>query len=111
MKDRDKYLKIVEWSDEDNCYVGSVPGWLGQVCHGNNELDVYSELSDIVDEWIDIYSEEEMPLPSPTKKDYSGKFVLRTGPDLHKILTLKALSHGESLNHFVVKKLKSLVSR
>ena len=29
MKDRDRYLKIVEWSEEDNCYVGSVPGWIG----------------------------------------------------------------------------------
>ncbi len=57
MKHRDNYLKIVEWSDEDNCYVGSVPGWLGQVCHGENELYVYSELCHIVDEWIDIYNE------------------------------------------------------
>lgn len=111
MKERDKYLKIVEWSDEDNCYVGSVPGWLGNVCHGSSELEVYSELSDIVDEWIDIYNTEGMVLPNPTNKEYSGKFVLRTGPELHKILTLKALSMGESLNHFIVKALKALVSR
>jgi len=57
------------------------------------------------------YNEEGMLLPSPTKKDYSGKFVLRTGSDLHKVLALKALIHGESLNHFIVKKLKTLVSR
>jgi len=24
MKKKDKYLKIVEWSDEDNCYIGSI---------------------------------------------------------------------------------------
>ena len=31
MKESDKYLKIVEWSKEDSCYIGSVPGWLDSV--------------------------------------------------------------------------------
>jgi len=106
MKDQDKYLKIVEWSEEDNCYVGSVPGWLGKCCHGVNEVEVYTELSAVVNEWINIYKKEGMRLPNPAKKDYSGKFVLRTGPDLHKMLALKALNNGESLNHYILKKLK-----
>ncbi|RLA47082.1 MAG: toxin-antitoxin system HicB family antitoxin, partial [Gammaproteobacteria bacterium] len=25
MRNRDRYLKIVEWSDEDQCYIGRVP--------------------------------------------------------------------------------------
>jgi predicted RNase H-like HicB family nuclease len=49
MKDSDKYLKVVKWSDEDRCYVGSVPGWIGPCCHGDDEAKVYQELSDIVD--------------------------------------------------------------
>lgn len=110
MKERDKYLKIVEWSDEDNCYVGSIPGWLGKCCHGDNEVDVFAELSTILDEWIKLYQEEGMKLPKPTNKKYSGKFILRTGSDLHKILTLRALNSGESLNNYVVKKLKNIVS-
>ncbi|NOY58662.1 MAG: toxin-antitoxin system HicB family antitoxin [Calditrichaeota bacterium] len=110
MKDKDKYLKIVEWSSEDNCYVGSVPGWIGKCCHGDDELKVYQELSKILDEWIDIYKNDKRPLPHSTHKKYSGKFVLRTGPELHQALVLKALNEGESLNNFLVKKLKSVVS-
>ena len=26
MKECDHYIKIVEWSDEDGCFVGSCPG-------------------------------------------------------------------------------------
>lgn len=26
MKKSDRYLKIVEWSEEDQCYVGTCPG-------------------------------------------------------------------------------------
>ena len=109
MKERDRYLKIVEWSEEDKCYVGSIPGWIGKCCHGNNEMKVYSELSEILDEWITIYKKDGKTLPPPTNKKYSGKFVLRAGPDLHKALTIKAMSDGDSLNNFVVKKLKKIV--
>lgn len=110
MREKDKYLKLVEWSEEDKCYVGSIPGWIGKCCHGKDEMKVYSELNEILEEWIDIYKKEGMILPEPTNKKYSGKFVLRTGSELHKALALKALSEGDSLNSFVIKKLKKIVS-
>jgi len=106
MIERDKYLKIVEWSEEDKCYVGAVPGWIGKCCHGSDEMEVYQELCKIVDEWIEIYKKDGRPLPPPTNKKYSGKFVLRAGSDLHQALSIRALNEGESLNNFVVKTLK-----
>jgi len=109
MKERDKYLKIVEWSEKDYCYVGSVPGWIGKCCHGHDEIEVYRDLCEIVDEWIEIYKKEDRPLPPPSNKNYSGKFVLRAGSDLHKALAVKALNAGESLNSFVIKTLKKAV--
>jgi predicted HicB family RNase H-like nuclease len=112
MRDKDKYLKIVEWSSEDNCYVGLIPGWIGKCCHGDDEFKVYQELAKILDEWIDIYKNDKRPLPHPHPilKKYSGKFVLRTGSELHKALSLKALNEGESLNKFLLKRLRSIVS-
>ncbi len=111
MKERDKYLKIVEWSEEDQSYIGSVPGWIGKCCHGDNEEKVYKELCKIVDEWIEIYQADSMALPPSTaEKKYSGKFVMRIDPELHKILTLKALNAGESLNNFCRRLLKNSLS-
>jgi predicted HicB family RNase H-like nuclease len=109
MMERDRYLKVVEWSDEDQCYVGSIPGWIGKCCHGDDELEVYRELCEICDEWIEIYKKEGRSLPPPTNKTYSGKFVLRTGSELHQVLSLKALNEGESLNSFTVKAIKKAV--
>lgn len=37
MKESARYAKIVEWSDEDQCYVGSAPGLVFGGCHGKNE--------------------------------------------------------------------------
>jgi predicted HicB family RNase H-like nuclease len=110
MRERDKYLKIVEWSNEDQCYVGSIPGWIGKCCHGDDELKVYSQLCSILDEWIETYKKDRRRLPNPTNKKYSGKFVLRTGEELHQALAIKALDEGESLNSFLLKKLKHVVS-
>ncbi|MDH3997297.1 MAG: toxin-antitoxin system HicB family antitoxin [Desulfuromonadales bacterium] len=111
MKERDRYLKIVEWSEEDGCYVGSVPGWLGPCCHGDNEEEVYHQLCGIVDEWLEIYRKEGKPLPAATVgKSYSGKFQLRPGSELHQTLAIRALQAGESLNSFCVKVLRGAVS-
>jgi len=110
MKKKDRYLKIVEWSDEDQCYVGSIPGWIGKCCHGVNEVEVYHQLGQILEEWIEVYEEDKIPLPSSiTAKKYSGKFQLRIDSDLHKALAIKAMQADESLNNFCGKILKKTI--
>lgn len=47
----------------------------------------------------------EIPEPLTGKKDFSGKFVLRVEPGLHKRLAAKALASGDSLNTFCKKAL------
>jgi predicted HicB family RNase H-like nuclease len=103
MKKSDRYLKIVEWSEEDQCYVGTCPGLMLGGVHGKDEAKVYKQLSQAVEEWIDIYEQDGDPLPEATAgKEYSGKFVVRVGKDLHKSLAIGAMRHGESLNEHCV---------
>jgi predicted RNase H-like HicB family nuclease len=66
VNDSAKYIKIVEWSDEDRCFVGQCPGIVGPCCHGDNEAEVYAELCEIVDEWLEILKQDGKPLPPPT---------------------------------------------
>jgi predicted HicB family RNase H-like nuclease len=100
------YHKIVEWSDEDGCYVGSAPPLIGECCHGKDEAKVYAELCQIVAEWIEILETGGKALPEPLdKKKFSGKFVLRLEPALHRRLAAKAIAAGESLNSYCVKTL------
>lgn len=66
MNDSAKYVKIVEWSDEDQCFVGQCPGIVGPCCHGDDEAEVYAQLCQIVDEWIEIMKLECKALPPPT---------------------------------------------
>lgn len=74
MKDSAKYVKIVEWSEEDQCYVGSAPGLIYGGCHGDDEKEVFDELCHIVEEAIALYQAEGKPLPPATAgHDYANK--------------------------------------
>ena len=101
-----RYMKIVEWSEQDGCFVGSAPPMIGQCCHGQDEAKVYAQLCRIVEDWIEILESEGRELPEPlAAKKFSGKFVLRVEPVLHRRLAAKAPAAGESLNSFCVKAL------
>ncbi len=74
MRDSAKYAKIVEWSEEDQCYVGSAPGLIYAGCHGEDEKVVFDELCQIVEEAIELYRKDEKPLPPATSgRDYANK--------------------------------------
>ena len=66
MKDSARYVKIVEWPDDDQCYVGSAPGLIYGGCHGVNERKVFEELCGIVDEAIELYRSDGKQLPPAT---------------------------------------------
>jgi predicted RNase H-like HicB family nuclease len=66
MKESARYVKLVEWSNEDGCYVGSSPGLFLGGCHGDDEEQVFRELVQVVEETIALYHEEGRDLPPPT---------------------------------------------
>ncbi len=74
MRDSAGYVKIVEWSEEDQCYVGSSPGLLYGGCHGDDEMEVFAQLCRIVEETIALYKKDGKTLPSPTSGlDFANK--------------------------------------
>ncbi|RKZ75865.1 MAG: toxin-antitoxin system HicB family antitoxin [Candidatus Parabeggiatoa sp. nov. 1] len=110
MKASDRYLKIVQWSEEDGCYIGTCPGLMLGGVHGDNEMEVYAELCEAAEECIQIYQEDGETLPEPTAKGYAGQFNLNVGEELHKVLSVAALQAGESLNNFCANILKQHIS-
>ena len=78
MKNSARYAKVVAWSEEDQTYIGYLPGLLssgGGCCHGDNEQAVFAELCEIVDEWMEIFAEDGEELPPPTAGYYLGEWL------------------------------------
>ena len=65
MSKGDKYVKLVEWSDEDGCFIGSCPELFFGGCHGNNPHEVFNDLCQLIEETIEIYEQDKKPLPKP----------------------------------------------
>ena len=65
MSKGEDYPKVVEWSTEDRCFVGSCPDLFYGGCHGDDERKVFADLCELVDEMIELYRKEGRPLPPP----------------------------------------------
>ena len=101
-----RYPRVIEWSEADGCYVGSAPPLVGQCCHGASEAKVAAQLAVIVEDLVQDVIDGKMPEPeSQAGKSYSGKFLIRITPAVHKKLALKAMARGKSLNQFVAEAL------
>ena len=61
-----RYPKIVEWSDEDQCFVGRCPSLFYGGCHGDDEVAVFAELCELVEETIESFQRDGKPLPPPS---------------------------------------------
>lgn len=64
MKTADQYHKWVEWSDEDQTYIGKCPDLISGI-HGDDPVRLYAELCDLVEEVISHFSTEGRALPEP----------------------------------------------
>lgn len=66
MKDSARYAKIVQWSEEDEIYIGTIPGLIYGGCHGDDEALVFAELCEIAEEIVELFRVDGKPLPPPT---------------------------------------------
>ena len=62
MKTSDQYHKWVEWSDEDQTYLGKCPDLITGI-HGEDPRQVYSDLCDIAEEVVSHLESTGRPLP------------------------------------------------
>lgn len=79
MSGAERYIKVVEWSDEDRAFVGQCPGVIGPCCHGPDEVEVYRELCEIVAEWVEIAERDGTPLPPATAGTGAAEKIAGTG--------------------------------
>lgn len=69
MKKSDIYMKIIEWSDEDPCFIGTCPELFYGGCHGDDPKAVFAELCEMIEEVVEIYEQDGKPLPKPLSFD------------------------------------------
>lgn len=61
-----KYPILLYWSDDDDCYVTSVPDLPGCMSDGKTPEEAIRNTQVIIKEWIDAAMEDGEEIPEPT---------------------------------------------
>ena len=105
-KEVDRYTYRVTWSEDDSEYVGlcaELPSlsWLE-----NSPEKALLGIRKLVKETVTDLKRSQEPVPEPiSTRSYSGKFMVRVPPEVHRMLAIKAAESGVSINRLVSSKL------
>jgi predicted RNase H-like HicB family nuclease len=61
-----EYHFVVNWSQEDQCYIGRCPDLFVGGVHGDNPEDVFREIRELADWVIETHRKDGKPLPPPS---------------------------------------------
>ncbi|MBI4670436.1 MAG: type II toxin-antitoxin system HicB family antitoxin [Chloroflexi bacterium] len=106
MLKNDHYSYRVIWSEEDGEYVGLCAEFPSLSWLERSPEKALKGVRELVAQVVaDLEKHREfVPEPISTKK-YSGRFMVRIPPDLHRHLALEAAEEGISLNRLASDKL------
>jgi predicted HicB family RNase H-like nuclease len=102
----DKFTYRVTWSEDDSEYVGLCAefpslSWLAQTPEA-----ALKGIRKLVSEVISDMLKNGESVPEPlSAKHFSGKFMVRVPPDVHRQLAIQAAEAGVSLNRLASAKL------
>ena len=102
----DRYTYRVTWSEDDNEYVGLCAefpslSWLAKTPEAALK-GIRKVVAEIVEDMLN--TGETVPKPI-AGKHYSGKFMVRIPPEVHRKLAIQAAESGVSLNRLASSKL------
>ena len=102
----DKFTYRVTWSEADEEYVGLCAEFPSLSWLAASPEAALKGLRNVVAEVISdmMHNGESVPQPIATKR-YSGKFMVRIPPDVHRQLAIQAAEAGVSLNRLASSKL------
>ena len=96
------YCYTVQWSEEDQLFVGRVAEFQLLAAHGDDLYAALQEIINVVGFVLRDLQERGEPVPPPfSKKTFSGKFNVRLPEQLHRELVIAAAQEGVSLNQWV----------
>ena len=98
-----EYQVNIAFDVRDKIYVARIPELENCHSHGTTQEDALANAKEAIELWLETAKEQGLNIPEPvSRRQFSGKFVLRTSPNLHATLAQEAAHHGKSLNEMAV---------
>jgi len=102
------YAARIEYSDEDECFIGHIAGILDVVgFHGDSVEELRAAFHEAVDDYLETC---EKAGKNP-QKSYSGNLMLRIPPEVHAAIATAAEVSGKSINQWAAEALNAASNR
>jgi predicted HicB family RNase H-like nuclease len=102
----DRYTYRVTWSDDDNEYVGLCAEFPSLSWLASTPEAALKGIRKVVADAVADMDESGESIPKPiSSRSFSGKFMVRVPPDVHRKLAVQAAESGVSLNRLASSKL------
>lgn len=102
----DKYTYRIEWSEEDQAYIGRCLEFPGLAAHGDSSESALKEIKTVVNESVKWLKDDKKSIPEPLgMKKFKGNLTLRVPPELHRELALKSAEEGVSINQYILSRI------
>ncbi|NQU64072.1 MAG: type II toxin-antitoxin system HicB family antitoxin [SAR324 cluster bacterium] len=99
---KELYSIQVNWSDEDEGFIATVPEFPGLSAFGETRQEAVDEAQIVLEGFIEVYEEDSRKLPDPEKiAKYSGQTRLRIPKTLHQKIAQSAEREGVSMNQYI----------
>ena len=96
------YTYVIEWSDIDECFLGSIVELERNMTCGQTHEEVLSNLKEALVAYIATSLENNIEIPEPLKiKDFKGNISYRTSRERHYRLAKQAKLNGKSINAYI----------
>ena len=102
----DKYTYRIVWSEDDNEFVGLCAEFPSLSWLELSPTEALKGIRLLVKECLDDMARNNEDIPQPiSSRQYSGKFMVRVPPEVHRHLATEAAESGVSLNRIASAKL------
>ena len=96
------YTYIIEWSDVDGCFLGSIVELERNMTCGQTPEEVLTNLKEALISYVTTSLDKNMDIPEPLRiEDFKGSITYRTSKERHYRLAQQAKLYGKSINAFI----------
>lgn len=100
------YLGKVEFDDDVKVFHGEVINVRDVITfEGTSVEELQQAFEEAVDDYLDFCRERN----EEPDKPFSGNFIVRVDPDLHRDIYIRSRTEDKSMNHWVAEKLRSAI--
>jgi predicted HicB family RNase H-like nuclease len=104
--DAEHYTYRVQWSQEDEQFLGTVAEFPSLSWAADSSSEAFSGIRSVVVEVLaDMAGTGEVPPVAFGDRTYSGRFLVRMPPGLHRQLVIEAAEQQVSLNSLALTRL------